>query len=239
MAKLSKAQRKFRKLWDKYLSDPSISTAIKMAYWADKADWKGLAVLDDDATAAGGILDKLRDELDSEGAPTERPSHPQIDTYLEQLELGLNTEINDGFGNYEEFLWAVHEHAEKHNTSGGVKSDNLDWNHVDRHGFLPSANNSLIGTEWMHSGNSNVYRIVNFAWMGATDEWGFVHRRVDEQMLLVRPMSHLSGERANGKKRYTQVPSAEAPKDTLPDCLKDGHIIDPFGNCRNCGIKLV
>lgn len=80
MAKLVKMHRKFIKLWSKYLSDPSMDTAIKLLYWANKLDWNfdftpfrlALDRRFHEVPTAGAVLDVMRNELDAEGAPTER-----------------------------------------------------------------------------------------------------------------------------------------------------------------------
>lgn len=73
---------------------------------------------------------------------------------------------------------------------------------VDR--WKPDDN--LLGVKLLHLGNRKTYIVVGFAWMGATDHWGFLHQEVrpDGQrgVMLCRPMSHIGGERSNGERRY-------------------------------------
>lgn len=237
----TRAERKFVKHYTHYLHDPDMDTAIKLTYWANKLDWKiGHLVASgyEESLAPGHVLDVLRDELNADGAPTEKG---MLDTYIERLAGAVRREI-DGFPDYEDFLWLVHNYVEDHNTSGGVKFDKLDFDVVDRHGFRPSINEPMIGTAWQHTGNGKVYRIVNFAWMGATDEWGYVHRCDNEQLVLVRPMRHLFGNRHNGEKRYIEVTQRNEDGSIktadLPDCLKDGHVLDARGWCTNCGADM-
>ncbi len=65
----------------------------------------------------------------------------------------------------------------------------------------------FIGLELKHLGNERIYRIVGFAWMGATDEWGFLHHEVRgdglDGVMLCRPLSHIEGNRSNGERRYS------------------------------------
>lgn len=83
-----------------------------------------------------------------------------------------------------------------------VKDEHFSYATHDVHGYVPDL--SLIGSVWAHSGNQKLYRIEGFAWMGATDEWGYVHRS-ETGPLCCRPMSHLTGKRANGEPRYERM----------------------------------
>lgn len=62
----------------------------------------------------------------------------------------------------------------------------------------------LIGKTMTHTGNGKQYVITGYAWMGATDEWGFLHREVGvDGVQLCRPFSQLVGRRIDGTVRYT------------------------------------
>ena len=64
----------------------------------------------------------------------------------------------------------------------------------------------LIGMQLRHLGNQKLYVITGFCWMGATDEWGFLHAEWTPSGVpgvpLVRPLSHILGKRSNGEARY-------------------------------------
>ena len=71
----------------------------------------------------------------------------------------------------------------------------------DANGLRPDP--KLIGQRLFHTGNRKTYFIFGFAWLGATDEWGFLHRAgVEDGPILCRPLSHISGKRGNGDQRY-------------------------------------
>ena len=65
---------------------------------------------------------------------------------------------------------------------------------------------TLIGMQLRHLGNQKLYVITGFCWMGAADEWGFLHAEWTPSGVpgvpLVRPLSHLFGKRSNGEARY-------------------------------------
>ena len=74
----------------------------------------------------------------------------------------------------------------------------------DKHGFTPDA--FTVGLRMRHTGNGKVYVIVDFAWLGDTDEWGYLHRAEGEHGALVcRPLSHMAGVRSNGEPRYERL----------------------------------
>lgn len=83
----------------------------------------------------------------------------------------------------------------------------LTYNTPDTHGRIP--NNMTIGGLLMHTGNGKLYQITGFAWMGATDEWGYLHHEVRPDgkptVTLVRPLSHVNGRRENGEPRYRKI----------------------------------
>lgn len=81
------------------------------------------------------------------------------------------------------------------------KSDTFDLSMPDKHGFVPDHHQRYVGALAVHSGNGKGYRINGFAWMGATDEWGFLHHS-PEGVMCVRPMHHLWGLRDDGTLRY-------------------------------------
>lgn len=81
------------------------------------------------------------------------------------------------------------------------KKSPLMFSTQDVNGYRPDP--ALKGEKIRHSGNGKVYVIQGFAWMGATDEWGFVHFAEGEMgPALCRPMSHLDGARGDGSTRY-------------------------------------
>lgn len=64
---------------------------------------------------------------------------------------------------------------------------------------------SWFGRRMRHSGNGKTYIVVGFAWMGETDQWGFLHREYDTAgaVMLCRPLAHMDGARpSNGERRY-------------------------------------
>lgn len=76
----------------------------------------------------------------------------------------------------------------------------------DIHGNVP--NMAWVNSRIRHSGNGKTYVVTGFAWMGATDEWGFVHHEFGVgpgAVLLCRPLSHMNGNRDDGTKRYEAV----------------------------------
>lgn len=68
----------------------------------------------------------------------------------------------------------------------------------------------LVGRRLVHTGNGRVYIIQSFAWMGATDEWGFIHAEEGnpDAVPLCRPQSHIDGNRSNGERRYVMITKA-------------------------------
>lgn len=64
-----------------------------------------------------------------------------------------------------------------------------------------TADLSLVGQKIRHTGNGKTYVITGLAWMGDTDEWGYVHLS-PEGVQCCRPMRHLNGQRDNGMQRY-------------------------------------
>jgi len=83
--------------------------------------------------------------------------------------------------------------------------ETLDFTVPDIHGFTPDPQH--IGNILTHTGNNNQYSITGFCWLGATDEWGFIAMRVchyAHTAPIVRPLSHLYGNRATGMPRYQE-----------------------------------
>jgi hypothetical protein len=80
----------------------------------------------------------------------------------------------------------------------------LTYNIPDSVGRVPQ--DDLIGTKLLHLGRMSVYQIVGFCWLGATDEWGYLHHELQGTGLngptIARPLSHLTGTRSNGEPRY-------------------------------------
>lgn len=80
----------------------------------------------------------------------------------------------------------------------------LTYLHEDSDKRVP--NPILIGMQLRHQGNKKLYIITGFCWMGATDQWGFLHAEWTETGVagvpLVRPLEHLFGYRENGEVRY-------------------------------------
>jgi len=85
----------------------------------------------------------------------------------------------------------------------------LDYCTQDKHGFTAPAD--LLGDVLSHTGNGKQYVITGFMWMGATDEWGYVHRAIGEhEPNIVRPLLHLCGKRKSGEWRYAEhLPDTE------------------------------
>jgi hypothetical protein len=75
--------------------------------------------------------------------------------------------------------------------------------HPDKHGFTPDF--GMIGDTLTHTGRERQYVITGFAWLGATDEWGYEHRQCGVNgPTITRPLSHLAGARSNGRQRYEE-----------------------------------
>jgi hypothetical protein len=68
---------------------------------------------------------------------------------------------------------------------------------------------ALIGVQLLHLGRMSKYQITGFCWLGASDEWGYLHHEVRGDGLngptIARPLSHLTGNRSNGEPRYKVV----------------------------------
>ena len=75
----------------------------------------------------------------------------------------------------------------------------------DKNDWLPRVD--LVGLQLIHHGNGKTYQITGFCWLGATDEWGFIHAELRSDgrtgIPLARPLSHIDGQRSNGERRYT------------------------------------
>lgn len=73
----------------------------------------------------------------------------------------------------------------------------------DSHGLIPDSR--LYGHFLTHY-KGGMYKIIGFAWLGATDEWGFLAIRHDamavDTAMVCRPLSHLTDSVAD-KPRYT------------------------------------
>lgn len=79
----------------------------------------------------------------------------------------------------------------------------LDMYMADSHGFIPDPD--LIGRYLLHTGRERQYIIIDYTWMGDTDEWGYVHKMCGEfGPSITRPLSHLCGKRKNGEMRYAE-----------------------------------
>lgn len=71
--------------------------------------------------------------------------------------------------------------------------------------FSVSPSPRLIGGTMRHTGNGKRYVILGYVWLGETDEWGYLHRAVEEMgALIARPMDHLDGVRDDGTPRYVE-----------------------------------
>lgn len=83
----------------------------------------------------------------------------------------------------------------------------LTHNTKDAAGYVASMHTHLIGALLKHQGNGRTYIITGFAWMGATDEWGFVHHEAGNAfgVTIIRPISHVEGLMADNRARYVQV----------------------------------
>lgn len=82
-------------------------------------------------------------------------------------------------------------------------TEQLSIHTQDTWGFTPDPH--ILGDVLTHTGNNKEYTIIGFAWMSATDEWGFRHVAIGEHGVeLVRPLWHLCGERSNGYTRYEE-----------------------------------
>lgn len=82
-----------------------------------------------------------------------------------------------------------------------VKDGDFGYSTPDTNGYVPEK--GLIGQIVQHTGNRKTYEITGFAWMGDGDVWGFVHKRVDgSPPELCRPITHLTGNRSDGTRRY-------------------------------------
>jgi len=80
----------------------------------------------------------------------------------------------------------------------------LTYHTTDVDGRTP--NFLLIGQRLKHNGNGKTYLIHGFCFMGATDEWGFLHSELRDDgvpgVTLARPLNHIMGKRSNGELRY-------------------------------------
>lgn len=75
---------------------------------------------------------------------------------------------------------------------------------LDSRGF--TAEHQLVGRSVRHNGNGKTYVVLGLCWLGASDEWGFLHREAHtDGVLLCRPLSHFNGDRDNGQARYTRL----------------------------------
>lgn len=72
----------------------------------------------------------------------------------------------------------------------------------DSVGLIPNA--KLLQQKVTHTGNGKTYTVIGFAWLGASDEWGYVHIADMLDPYIVRPLSHLIGTRSNGEHRYAE-----------------------------------
>lgn len=83
----------------------------------------------------------------------------------------------------------------------------LNFNLEDRMNFQPD--HRMIGWKLIHRGNGKLYVITGFCWLGASDEWGYLHAEWRDDgmpgVTIVRPFSHISGRRPNGDLRYDIV----------------------------------
>lgn len=77
---------------------------------------------------------------------------------------------------------------------------NLDTNDVNG----DTAPVWMLTRKFKHLGNGHVYEIVDVCWIGDTDEWGLVHKRVDSVVTCVRSYHNFVGTRSNGERRYVE-----------------------------------
>lgn len=90
------------------------------------------------------------------------------------------------------------------NRFGGRANKELTLLTMDSDRWLPSVD--LIGTRLVHLGNGKTYQITGFTWLGESDLWGYLHHELRDDGLqgltVARPLSHISGDRSNGERRY-------------------------------------
>lgn len=75
----------------------------------------------------------------------------------------------------------------------------------DSLGKLPDMN--LVGQQFRHRGNGQIYTLTGYAWDGESDRWFFVMTKAIEGSYgvpVVRPLEHLEGNRENGSQRYAR-----------------------------------
>lgn len=64
----------------------------------------------------------------------------------------------------------------------------------------------LVGRKLLHTGNGKTYLVSGVCWLGATDEWGYLHAEIRADgfpgVTIARPLSHLTGFRSDGEERY-------------------------------------
>lgn len=89
--------------------------------------------------------------------------------------------------------------------------DPLGFNHktADVHGYRPLQDMTKVTLT--HTGTGKQYRIGGFAWIGATDEWGFLHYSIndpaEQRVTIVRPFKDLFGQRKGSTiPRYVMLP---------------------------------
>lgn len=76
----------------------------------------------------------------------------------------------------------------------------------DIHG-ITITDHSLWGLTLKHTGNGKLYKITGIAYMGESDEWGFICQQT-AGIPICRPLSHLLGNRGNGEPRYEMSENA-------------------------------
>lgn len=81
-------------------------------------------------------------------------------------------------------------------------SEQLTVYNYDANGERPNA--GIIGMGLRHTGTGKTYYVVDFVWLGESDQWGYLHR-AEGEALIARPLAHLTGRRANGDIRYEVV----------------------------------
>ena len=98
--------------------------------------------------------------------------------------------------------------------------ENFSETTPDVDGNLP--NHGLIGCFITHQGNKIEFVITGFAWMGETDQWGFIHARAEGGPAIVRSMAHLTGNLKNGKPRFSEPkpPVTETPDKVISDATR-------------------